>query len=132
MRRPAVKAALAVGLGGLLGSVARYKLGGLILHHTSGYRFPLSTFAVNVCGCAVVGLLVGIAEHRHELSPTVRLFLITGFCGGFTTFSAFGFETMYLLRRHGVGWAAANALLSVLVGVGAVWLGWKVVGLRAT
>ncbi|MDF3052965.1 MAG: crcB, partial [Geminicoccaceae bacterium] len=60
-----------------------------------------------------------------------RLFLITGFCGGFTTFSAFGFETMYLLRRNEVGWAAANAVLSVLVGVTAVWWGWKVVGLRS-
>jgi protein CrcB len=85
-----VKAALAVGLGGFLGSVARYKLGGLVLHQTAGYRFPVSTFVVNLLGCGLVGLLAGIAEHRHELSPTVRLFLITGFCGGFTTFSALG------------------------------------------
>jgi CrcB protein len=126
-----VKAVLAVGLGGLLGTVVRYKLGGWVLHHTAGYRFPVSTFVVNMLGCGLVGLLVGIAEHRHELSPTVRLFLITGFCGGFTTFSAFGFETMYLLRRNEIGWAAANAVLSVLVGVTAVWWGWKVVGLRS-
>ena len=126
-----MKAALAVGLGGLLGSIARYKLGGLILHHTASYRFPVSTFVVNLLGCGLVGLLVGLAEHRHELNPTVRLFLITGFCGGFTTFSAFGFETMYLLRRHEIGWAAANAVLSVLAGVLAVWLGWKVAGLRS-
>lgn len=126
-----MKAVLAVGLGGLLGTVVRYKLGGWVLHHTAGYRFPVSTFVVNMLGCGLVGLLVGIAEHRHELSPTVRLFLITGFCGGFTTFSAFGFETMYLLRRNEIGWAAANAVLSVLVGVTAVWWGWKVVGLRS-
>ena len=126
-----MKAVLAVGLGGLLGTVARYKLGGWVLHHTVGYRFPVSTFVVNMLGCGLVGLLVGIAEHRHELSPTVRLFLITGFCGGFTTFSAFGFETMYLLRRNEVGWAAANAALSVLVCVTAVWWGWRVVGLRS-
>jgi CrcB protein len=126
-----VKAVLAVRLGGLLGTVVRYKLGGWVLHHTAGYRFPVSTFVVNMLGCGLVGLLVGIAEHRHELSPTVRLLLITGFCGGFTTFSAFGFETMYLLRRNEIGWAAANAVLSVLVGVTAVWWGWKVVGLRS-
>jgi CrcB protein len=126
-----VKAVLAVRLGGLLGTVVRYKLGGWVLHHTAGYRFPVSTFVVNMLGCGLVGLLVGIAEHRHELSPTVRLFLITGFCGGFTTFSAFGFETVYLLRRNEIGWAAANAVLSVLVGVTAVWWGWKVVGLRS-
>jgi CrcB protein len=126
-----VKAVLAVGLGGLLGTVARYKLGGWVLHHTAGYRFPVSTFVVNVLGCGLLGLLVGIAEHRHELSPTVRLFLITGFCGGFTTFSAFGFETIYLIRRNEFGWAAANVVLSVLVGVTAVWWGWKVFGLRS-
>jgi fluoride exporter len=120
-----VKAALAVSLGGLLGSLARYKLGGWVLHHTASWRFPLSTFAVNVVGCAIVGMLVGIAEQRHELSPAARLFLITGFCGGFTTFSAFTFETVYLLRRHEVAWGVANAVLSVVAGIGAVWLGWR-------
>ena len=100
-----------------------------MLHHTSSWRFPLSTFVVNLVGCALVGILVGIAEQRHGLNPTARLFLITGFCGGFTTFSAFGFETVYLLRRHEVSWAVANALVSVAAGVGAVWLGWKSVEL---
>jgi fluoride exporter len=122
-----VKAMLAVGIGGFLGSIARYKLGGMVLHHTAEWRFPLSTFTVNLIGCGVVGFLAGIAEYRHGLSPTVRLFLITGFCGGFTTFSAFGFDTLYLLRRHEPAWAVANAILSVLAGVGAVWLGWKAV-----
>lgn len=124
-----MKAVLAVGLGGLLGSLARYKLGGLILHHATSWRFPLSTFAVNFLGCALVGILAGIAEHRHGLSPPVRLFLITGFCGGFTTFSAFGLETVYLLRRHEAAWALANVVLSVVAGVAAVWLGWRTVEL---
>ncbi len=124
-----MKAVLVVGLGGFLGSLARYKLGGWVLHHTASWQFPLSTFAVNVVGCTIVGILVGIAEQRHELSPAARLFLITGFCGGFTTFSAFGFETVYLLRRHEVAWALANAVLSVVAGIGAVWLGWRTVEL---
>ena len=124
-----MKAALAVGLGGLLGSLTRYKLGGLVLHHTSGWRFPLSTFTVNLLGCALVGLLAGIAEHRHGLSPAARLFLITGFCGGFTTFSAFGLETVYLLRRHEAPWALANVVASVVLGVVAVWMGWRAVEL---
>ena len=124
-----MKAALAVGLGGLLGSLARYKLGGLVLHHTGGWQFPLSTFTVNLLGCGLVGILAGIAEHRHVLSPAARLFLITGFCGGFTTFSAFGFETVYLLRRHEAPWAVANVVVSVVAGMGAVWLGWKAVEL---
>jgi fluoride exporter len=124
-----VKAVLAVGLGGLLGSLLRYKLGGLVLHHTASWRFPASTFTVNLLGCALVGICVGLAEQRHLLSPTLRLFLITGFCGGFTTFSAFGFETVYLLRRHELAWALANVVISVVGGVAAVWLGWKVVEL---
>ena len=124
-----MKAALAVGLGGLLGSLARYRLGGLVLHHTAGWRFPVSTFTVNLLGCALVGVLAGIAEHRHGLSPAVRLFLITGFCGGFTNFSAFGLETMYLLRRHQAPWALANVVASVAAGLLAVWLGWKAVEL---
>lgn len=124
-----MKAALVVGFGGLLGSLARYKLGGLVLHHTGSWRFPLSTFAVNLLGCLLVGILAGIAEHRHGLSPATRLFLITGFCGGFTTFSAFGLETVYLLRRHEPPWALVNVVASVVAGVAAVWLGWRAVEL---
>jgi CrcB protein len=124
-----MKAALAVAVGGLLGSLARYKLGGLVLHHSADWRFPLSTFIVNLLGCALVGVLAGIAEQRHGLSPAARLFLITGFCGGFTTFSAFGLETVYLLRRHEAPWALANVVASVVAGVVAVWLGWRAVEL---
>jgi fluoride exporter len=78
---------------------------------------------------AALGILAGIAEHRHGLSPAARLFLITGYCGGFTTFSAFGLETVYLLRRHPASWALANAVVSVAAGVIAVWLGWRAVEL---
>ena len=124
-----MKAALAVAVGGMLGSLTRYKLGGLVLHHTAEWRFPLSTFIVNLLGCALVGVLAGIAEHRHGLSPAARLFLITGFCGGFTTFSAFGLETVYLLRRHEAPWALANVVAGVAAGVIAVWLGWRAVEL---
>jgi CrcB protein len=124
-----VKAVLAVGVGGLLGSIARSQLGGLILQHAAGWRFPVSTFTVNLLGCLLVGFLAGMAELRQELSPAVRLFLITGFCGGFTTFSAFGLETMYLLRRHEPVWAMANVAAGVITGVTAVWLGWRSVEL---
>ena len=118
-----MRAALAVGLGGLLGSLARYKLGGLVLHHTSSWRFPLSTFAVNLLGCALVGVLAGIAEHRHGLSPAARLFLITGFCGGFTTFSALAYETFELARAGDVGRGALNLALHAGLGLVAVWGG---------
>ena len=120
---------LLVGLGGFLGAVARYTLGGLVLHLTAQERFPYSTFAVNVLGCLVVGILAGLAERHHAFGPDTRLFLFTGLLGGFTTFSAFGLETVHLLRRSELATAALYAGGSVVLGIAAVWLGLKLVGL---
>ena len=116
---------LLVGIGGFIGSVARYKLGGWLLHLTVQEKFPYSTFAVNVVGCLIVGVLAGLAERYELFGPGVRLFLFTGLLGGFTTFSAFGLETMFLLRR-GEPWVAAlYVVASVLLGLVAVWIGIK-------
>ncbi|WP_140909728.1 fluoride efflux transporter CrcB [Cognatiluteimonas lumbrici] len=120
---------LLVGLGGFFGSIARYKLGGFILHMTAQDRFPHGTFAVNVLGCLIVGVLAGIAERCNVFGPDTRLFLFTGFLGGFTTFSAFGLEAMYLIRRGDLGTAALYAGGSVVFGITAVWLGLKLVSL---
>lgn len=122
-----MKNILLVGLGGFIGSVARYKLGGWVLHLTVQEKFPFSTFAVNVAGCLVVGVLAGLAERYEFFSPETRLFLFTGLLGGFTTFSAFGLETIFLLRR-GEPWVAATYVgASVLLGIVAVWVGIKIV-----
>ncbi len=116
---------LLVGIGGFIGSVARYKLGGWLLHLTVQEKFPYSTFAVNVVGCLIVGVLAGLAERYELFGPGARLFLFTGLLGGFTTFSAFGLETMFLLRR-GEPWVAAlYVVASVLLGLVAVWIGIK-------
>lgn len=124
-----MKNILLVGLGGFVGSIARYKLGGWLLHMTAQERFPFSTFAVNVIGCLVVGVLAGLAERYELFGPGTRLFLFTGLLGGFTTFSAFGLETMFLLRR-GEPWVAATYVgASVVLGIGAVWLGIKAISL---
>jgi CrcB protein len=117
-----MKQMLIVGLGGFIGSIGRYKLGGVILQHTTSWRFPLSTFVVNVLGCFAIGALAALAEHRDLFSADTRLFLLTGLLGGFTTFSAFGYEGVYLLRRGDVGIALAYASLSVVCGLAAVWL----------
>jgi fluoride exporter len=116
---------LLVGLGGCLGSIARYKLGGLVLHHTMDWRFPLPTFIVNVLGCLVAGVLSGLVVRQEWFSADARLFLFTGILGGFTTFSAFGVETVYLLRRGEVAIAFAYVALSLLGGLGALWVGMK-------
>lgn len=114
-----------VGGGGFLGSIARYLLGGLVLHATGAPRFPLATLTVNVTGCLAIGVLGGFAERAHLFSPETRLFLITGFLGGYTTFSAFAYETFFLTREHAWVSAAANVLAQVAVGLAAVWIGYQ-------
>ena len=123
---------LLVGLGGFAGSVARYMLGGWLLHHTAQERFPWSTFAVNAAGCLAIGVLAGLAERHALSSPGLRLFLFTGLLGGFTTFSAFGLETLFLLRRGEPWTAAAYVLASIAVGLLAVWLGMRLTGMTTT
>jgi CrcB protein len=125
-----VKGILLVALGGALGSVSRYKLSGLILHHTVDWRFPAGTFAVNVIGCLVAGVLAGFAEKYDYLSPDARIFIFTGILGGFTTFSAFGLETMFLIKRGELMVASANVILSVVAGLIALWIGFGLSALK--
>jgi fluoride exporter len=117
-----VSTALLIALGGLLGCVSRY-LAVVAVHrfHEGGY--PVGTFAVNVVGCFLVGLALGDGERGLALAPGVRAFVVPGFLGGFTTFSAFGYETVSLLRDGSPGIALANVALSVAAGLIAVWLG---------
>lgn len=118
-----MKAVLLVALGGAIGSVARYELSTLVMRHAHDWRFPLGTFVVNVLGCLAAGILAGYAD-RHALLPAeARLFVFAGLLGGFTTFSAFGLETVHLLKRGDVAVAAANVALSVLAGLLALWIG---------
>ena len=122
---------LIVAIGGAIGSVARYRLSGLVLHHAVDWKFPIGTFVVNVLGCLVAGLLAGLVEKYEFFSADMRLFLFTGIAGGFTTFSAFSLETLFLLRRGEVGIAALYVVLSVLLGLLAMWLAFKVVSQQA-
>jgi fluoride exporter len=120
-----MQAALLVALGGALGSVLRYKVGGLVLHQVGTTPFPYGTFTVNVAGCLIAGLLAGLGEHFNFLTPDVRLFVFTGFLGGFTTFSAFGVETIALIERGQWTMAATYVLLSVACGLAALWAALK-------
>jgi CrcB protein len=126
-----MKGILLVGLGGFAGSVARYKLGGLVLHLTAQERFPWSTFAINVAGCLVAGALAGLAEEYELFGPDTRLLVFTGLLGGFTTFSAFGLDALFLLRRGEIATALLYAGGSVVVGLAAAWVGWRLVALAA-
>jgi len=114
-----------VALGGGLGAMARYGLSGWLLHHSAQQKFPWPTFVVNVSGCLIAGLLFALAAKHDILSPNLRLFLFTGVLGGFTTFSAFGLETMHLLKRGKMMTAAAYVLASVLGGIAAILLAYR-------
>ncbi len=118
-----MKAILLVALGGAIGSVARYKLSGFVMQHALDWRFPLGTFTVNVVGCLAAGVLAGLAEKHAMFTADTRVLLFAGLLGGFTTFSAFGLETVHLLKRGDIAIATANVVLSVVAGLAALWLG---------
>lgn len=117
-----LSALLVVALGGALGSVARYVASSQI-GSVWGTAFPWGTLIVNVLGGLVIGGLTGLAAARLDLSAEGRLLLVTGFLGGFTTFSAFSLEVVLLIERH--EWAAAGAyvIASVVGSVGAALVG---------
>jgi CrcB protein len=116
-----------VGIGGGLGSIARYKLSGLALHHTPDWRFPLGTFTVNVVGCLIAGLLAGLIERQGWFTADTRIFLFAGVLGGFTTFSAFGVDTIFLLRRGETAVAFGDVVATLLCAFLVLWLAMKAV-----
>lgn len=113
---------LLVGLGGAAGSILRY-LCQKWINASYLHNFPLATFSVNILGCLLIGMLYGFGEKGNILSPQTRLLLITGFCGGFTTFSTFAFENMNLLRIGDHFYFLLYVLGSVLLGIAAVYFG---------
>jgi len=108
-----------VGLGGFFGAIARYAVSSWIIGLT-GRGFPWGTLVINVVGCALIGFGVGWAGRHFEFSEDLRALLLVGVLGAFTTFSAFGIETVQLIRAEQWGQAAAYVGLSVSVGILAV------------
>ena len=106
---------LGLAAGGILGTFARYALSGVI-HRIFGITFPFGTLAVNLLGCFAIGFLAVLAEEKFLLGPTARMFLMIGFCGAFTTFSTFIFETSNLTKSGETLYALVNVLLSVTLG----------------
>ena len=113
---------LVVGLGGGIGSILRYICQKWI-NENYQHNFPLATFLVNVFGCLLIGILYALGEKGNILSPQTRLLLVTGFCGGFTTFSTFAFENMNLLRIGDNFYFLLYAVGSVVLGTLAVYIG---------
>ena len=88
--------------------------------------FPYGTLAVNVVGCLLIGVLAGLAATRTILGVDTRAFLIVGVLGGFTTYSAFGLETVELIRRGEFFVGLSNVVLQITLGLAAVWVGLKI------
>ena len=117
---------LVVALGGGIGACLRYLIGLIPLKES--FTFPVKTLFINLLGCFVIGLIAAIAAKTTSLSPRTVLFIKTGLCGGFTTFSTFALETETLLKTGHIGLAMLYVALSVVVGVGLAFAGQLVVG----
>jgi CrcB protein len=111
---------VAIFIGGGLGSLCRYGVSKLSSSFFEG-NFPLGTFISNTISCIVLAVSVMLFANKIDISTALKLFLITGFCGGFSTFSTFSFETFELLKSGNILIATLNILISVLVGVGLIY-----------
>ena len=117
---------LVVALGGGIGACLRYLIGLIPLKEP--FVFPVKTLVINLLGCFVIGLVASLALKNSSLSPKLVLFVKTGLCGGFTTFSTFALETETLIKTGQSGLAILYVALSVVAGVGLAFAGEVIVG----
>ena len=117
---------LVVALGGGIGACLRYLIGLIPLKEP--FAFPVKTLMINLLGCFLIGLIAALAVKNSTLSPKTVLFIKTGLCGGFTTFSTFALETETLIKTGHIGLAVIYVALSVLVGVGLAFAGQVIAG----
>lgn len=122
-----MKEYLLVGLGGMLGSMSRYFTSSLFAHALPAAKFPWGTFTVNLVGCLLIGVFAGFSERAFQYNSELRLLAITGFLGGFTTFSAFGIESLHLFRAGDLMLAALYVAGSVALGIVCAHMGMKLV-----
>jgi CrcB protein len=113
---------LLVMLGAALGGLARYVIGAAVMQRFTG-RFPLGTLVVNVTGCFLIGMLLPLLTERGEPRPNLRLLLVVGVLGGYTTFSSFAWESFQAIDEGSRWIGFANVALSVILGYIAVWCG---------
>ena len=113
---------LLIGFAGFLGTIARY-LSGQLIYKFLPIAFPFGTLIVNILGCFIIGIVYGWFEEENIYSNEWKLIFATGFCGGFTTFSAFSIENIQLLREGQFGIALLYIFVSVVIGISATFGG---------
>ena len=107
------------GFGGFLGTLLRYAVSLLIRSGT----FPMATFIVNITGSFILGVIIGYLLRTNTAESSLRLFLVTGFCGGFTTFSSFSYENLGLLKAGNYSYFFLYVAGSLVIGIFATYLG---------
>jgi fluoride exporter len=117
-----LKTILYIAIGGALGSVLRFLTTAIVSKFWSS-QFPLATFIANFVGCFLIGLFIGFLTKHQLENSNLKWFLVTGFCGGYTTFSAFGMENYSLFQNNNPLMAFGYIALSVILGIFAVWFG---------
>ncbi|MDR1594793.1 MAG: fluoride efflux transporter CrcB [Prevotellaceae bacterium] len=127
-----MKTLLLIGLGGGLGSMLRYLVTCFVTNHITRFPAILGTFAVNFTGCLLIGIVIGLSERYAWFSPQMRLFVATGICGGYTTFSAFAYENINLMRNGDYFAGIIYILASIIICLFATYIGFAIVNLGNT
>ncbi len=122
-----LKNIILVGLGGFIGSVLRYGVSLIVTQHwATKTLFPWATFIVNIVGCLIIGLLWGILDTYDWLTDELRLFLMVGFCGGFTTFSSYALDG-HIVGKESLLLSLIYLFMSIFIGISFVYIGYSLV-----
>ena len=111
---------LLVFIGGGLGSIVRFGISGFVQSNFKSI-FPIATLCSNILSCIILAVAVGFLSDKLIANPNLKILILVGFCGGFSTFSTFSFETVELIRSGNMMYAVANIFISVIVCIGLIY-----------